>query len=125
MKVMRLRPPLLLQVLYPRQRFLKNSSLVKRFLTIIVRVVTDHKARGTQQGPPLVHKIYEPSHHADFAFQRAAAQGVRAHHWKFGNMPKIESVTPDDVTHLSFTMSGGYSSKQEFFDYQRNQITAT
>lgn len=58
------------------------------------------RATGTQQGPPLVHKIYEPSHHADFAFQRAAAQGVRAHHWKFGNMPKIESVTPDDVTHI-------------------------
>lgn len=56
------------------------------------------RATGTQQGPPLVHKIYEPSHHADFAFQRAAAQGVRAHHWKFGNMPKIEGVTPDDVT---------------------------
>ena len=55
-------------------------------------------ARGTANGPPLVHKIYEPSHHADFAFQRAAAQGVRAHHWKFGNMPKIADATPDDVT---------------------------
>ena len=52
---------------------------------------------GTGQGPPLVHKIYEPSHHADMAFQQAAARGVRAHHWKFGNMPKIEGVTPDDV----------------------------
>ena len=55
---------------------------------------------GTAQGPPLVHKIYEPSHHADFAFQRAAAQGVKAHHWKFGNMPKIEGVTADDVTQI-------------------------
>ena len=54
-------------------------------------------ANGTGNGPPLVHKIYEPHHHADFAFQRAAAQGVRAHHWKFGNMPKIENVTPEDV----------------------------
>ena len=53
---------------------------------------------GTKQGPPLVHKIYEPSHHADFAFQRAAAQGVRAHHWKFGDMPKIDAVTPEDVS---------------------------
>ncbi len=55
---------------------------------------------GTNQGPPLVHKIYEPNHHADFAFQRAAAQGVRAHHWKFGDMPKIEGVTPDDVKEI-------------------------
>lgn len=54
-------------------------------------------AQGTTKGPPLVHKIYEPSHHADVAFLRAAAQGVRAHHWEFGNMPKIEEATPDDV----------------------------
>ena len=55
---------------------------------------------GTGQGPPLVHKIYEPSHHADIAFQRAAAQGVKSHHWKFGNMPKIDGVTADDVTQI-------------------------
>ncbi len=58
------------------------------------------QGRGTDKGPPLVHKIYEPSHHADMAFQRAAAQGVRAHHWKFGNMPKIEGATPEDVTKI-------------------------
>lgn len=56
---------------------------------------------GTAQGPPLVHKIYEPNHHGDAAFQRAAANGVRAHHWEFGNMPKIESVTPADVDHIT------------------------
>ncbi len=55
---------------------------------------------GTNQGPPLVHKIYEPNHHGDAAFQRAAASGVRAHHWQFGDMPKIESVTPDDVDQI-------------------------
>jgi len=55
---------------------------------------------GTDHGPPLVHKIYEPSHHADFAFFRAAAQGVRAHHWKFGNMPKIEDATESDVQEI-------------------------
>jgi len=55
---------------------------------------------GTNQGPPLVHKIYEPNHHADVAFQRAAANGVKAHHWEFGNMPKIEGVTPDDVEQI-------------------------
>jgi len=56
---------------------------------------------GTIQGPPLVHKIYEPNHHGDAAFQRAAANGVRAHHWNFGNMPKIESVTPQDVDQIT------------------------
>lgn len=52
---------------------------------------------GTQQGPPLVHKIYEPNHHGDAAFQRAAANGVQAHHWQFGNMPKVDGVSPADV----------------------------
>jgi mono/diheme cytochrome c family protein len=55
---------------------------------------------GTAQGPPLVHKIYEPNHHGDAAFQRAAANGVKAHHWEFGNMPKIDSVTPEDVDQI-------------------------
>ena len=58
------------------------------------------QGQGTNNGPPLVHKIYEPNHHADMAFQRAAAQGVRAHHWKFGNMPKIEGVVPEDVSQI-------------------------
>ena len=48
--------------------------------------------------PPLVHMIYEPSHHGDEAFQRAAELGVRGHHWPFGNMSPIEGVTRGDVT---------------------------
>ena len=48
-------------------------------------------------GPPLVHKIYEPSHHADESFQIAASRGVRSHHWRFGNMPPVADVTRDDV----------------------------
>lgn len=59
------------------------------------------QGRGTDHGPPLVHKIYEPRHHSDFAFQRAAANGVRAHHWKFGNMPPIEGVTAQDVAAIT------------------------
>ncbi len=48
--------------------------------------------------PPLIHIIYEPSHHGDEAFQRAAAMGVRGHHWPFGDMPPVEGVTRGDVT---------------------------
>lgn len=47
--------------------------------------------------PPLVHKIYEPSHHPDEAFQRAVARGVQSHHWPFGNMPPIDGLTRADV----------------------------
>lgn len=49
-------------------------------------------AGGTDQGPPLVHKIYEPSHHADAAFVLAAKRGVTQHHWSFGNMPPQPQV---------------------------------
>ena len=59
------------------------------------------QATGTQQGPPLVHKIYEPNHHGDAAFLRAAEFGVRAHHWEFGNMPKIEAVSSADVEQIT------------------------
>ena len=47
--------------------------------------------------PPLVHKIYEPSHHGDESFQRAVSMGVQAHHWRFGNMPPVEGLTRGDV----------------------------
>ncbi len=44
-------------------------------------------AAGTDKGPPLVHDIYNPGHHGDAAFALAVRQGVRQHHWRFGNMP--------------------------------------
>ena len=47
--------------------------------------------------PPLVHKIYEPSHHSDMAFFMAVDNGVRAHHWSFGNMPAVAGLTKGDV----------------------------
>ncbi len=55
---------------------------------------------GTTQGPPFLHKVYEPNHHGDAAFQRAAANGVKAHHWQFGDMPKIDAVKPVDVDQI-------------------------
>ena len=57
-------------------------------------------ARGTDQGPPLVHKVYEPGHHADFAFLRAVQFGVAAHHWRFGNMLPVSGVTRQQVTEI-------------------------
>lgn len=54
-------------------------------------------ASGTDQGPPLVHDIYNPGHHADGAFFLAARLGVRQHHWPFGNMPPQPQVTEQQV----------------------------
>ena len=50
-----------------------------------------------EMGPPLVHKIYEPSHHSNQSFYRAVALGVKSHHWRFGNMASVEGLTQGDV----------------------------
>ena len=57
-----------------------------------------HAAGNDGSGPPLVHIIYEPNHHADPAFYLAARNGVRQHHWKFGDMAPVPGVTEADVT---------------------------
>ncbi len=57
-------------------------------------------ARGTELGPPLIHNYYKPSHHGDNAFYRAAMSGVKAHHWKFGDMPPVEGIKKRDVTRI-------------------------
>ncbi|MCB1479514.1 MAG: cytochrome c [Rhodobiaceae bacterium] len=57
-------------------------------------------ASGTNAGPPLVHKIYEPNHHADAAFLLAVRNGVRAHHWPYGDMPPVPAVTGADVAKI-------------------------
>jgi mono/diheme cytochrome c family protein len=52
---------------------------------------------GTENGPPLVHDIYNPGHHPDEAFYLAARRGTRQHHWSFGNMPPLDDVTDEDL----------------------------
>ena len=55
-------------------------------------------AGGSSQGPPLVHKIYEPGHHADFSFVRAVETGSPQHHWNFGDMEPVPGLSPEDVS---------------------------
>lgn len=45
--------------------------------------------------PPLVHKIYEPSHHGDAAFLVAVRNGARQHHWSYGSMLPVEQKLTD------------------------------
>lgn len=59
------------------------------------------QAAGTAAGPPLVHIVYEPNHHADIAFRRAVALGVAAHHWRFGNMPPVPGVDEAAVERIT------------------------
>jgi mono/diheme cytochrome c family protein len=57
-------------------------------------------ARGTRKGPPLVHKIYQPGHHADLSFHLAVRNGVRQHHWNFGKMTPLKELAPEDTGHI-------------------------
>lgn len=81
------------------ETFTQNALIGKRAFEMSCASCHGINAAG-QEGiaPPLVHIIYEPSHHADESFQRAVALGVRAHHWPFGDMPAVEGLTRGDVT---------------------------
>lgn len=57
--------------------------------------------KGTEKGPAFLHKVYEPSHHGDMAFQLAVGSGSRAHHWNFGDMKPVPGLSPDDVAHIT------------------------
>ena len=58
------------------------------------------RAGGTSQGPPLVDKIYEPGHHADFSFIRAVEVGSPQHHWQFGDMDPVPGLSPEEVNKI-------------------------
>lgn len=69
-------------------------------LAFVAKCASCHGENAVGQvgvAPPLVHKVYEPSHHGDMAFVMAVRNGVRAHHWKFGNMPPVEGITDAEV----------------------------
>lgn len=57
-------------------------------------------ATGTAQGPPFIHQVYVPSHHADVSFQLAVRNGVQPHHWDFGPMPPRPELSEEQVTDI-------------------------
>lgn len=76
-----------------------NAAIGKQVFENACAACHGVNAAGTQGvAPPLIHKIYEPNHHADESFQRAAALGVKSHHWRFGDMPPVPGLTRGDVT---------------------------
>ncbi len=87
----------MVQVVVP-ETFSDNAKIGQVAFEAKCAVCHGANAAGQDRvAPPLVHKIYEPSHHGDAAFLLAAKNGVRAHHWRFGNMPPVEAVTDGDV----------------------------
>jgi mono/diheme cytochrome c family protein len=57
-------------------------------------------AAGGIGGPPLIHNIYNPGHHANKSFTNAVRNGVRQHHWKFGDMPPQKHIAFGDLVFL-------------------------
>ncbi len=52
---------------------------------------------GSDKGPSFIHAVCNPGHHPDAAFARAAQQGVRQHHWRFGDMPAQLQVSAQQL----------------------------
>jgi len=67
------------------------------FETDAITTIYGPAGSGTDKGPPLVHRIYGPRKHGNAAFRLAVEWGVGAHHWFFGDMPKIKGVTEEEV----------------------------
>ena len=57
-------------------------------------------AVGTNQGPPLLDRVYHPGHHPDASFRNAVRNGVPAHHWKFGDMLPVPGVSAEEVDEI-------------------------
>lgn len=78
-----------------------EAQIGKRAFEAVCAACHGQNAAG-QNGvaPPLVYSTYRVAHHGDEAFQQAAANGVRAHHWKFGNMPPVDGLTRADVKYI-------------------------
>ncbi len=55
------------------------------------------EATGSNQGPALRDPIYREKRHADLAFHLAVGQGVRSHHWPYGDMPPVSGITPEQT----------------------------
>ena len=57
-------------------------------------------AVGTNQGPPLLDRVYHPGHHPDASFRNAVRNGVQSHHWNFGDMLPVPGVSSEEVEEI-------------------------
>ncbi|HHH48569.1 MAG TPA: cytochrome c [Gammaproteobacteria bacterium] len=88
------------QKLLPPAGFVADANQGERLFRAHCARCHGQAGMGSDQGPPLVHSVYRPAHHADLAFYWAVKDGVRQHHWHFGDMPAIEGLAPEDVAHI-------------------------
>lgn len=84
----------------PPENHIADKQLGRQIYSDYCMHCHGRSATGSQRGPALVHKVYAPSHHADLSFYMAVKNGVKAHHWRFGNMPPVSAVSPDQTAHV-------------------------
>lgn len=85
----------------PSQNLMPNAAQGKRLFEKNCATCHGIDLKGSDKGPPFLHPVYQPSHHGDAAFQMAVKNGSRAHHWRFGDMPPVQGLPPDDVFHIT------------------------
>jgi mono/diheme cytochrome c family protein len=90
-----------MQIPKPSPGLMPNPAMGKKLFATSCASCHGADLKGSDKGPPMLHKVYEPSHHSDIAFQLAVKNGVRAHHWQFGDMAPVPGLTPDDVAHIT------------------------
>ena len=81
-------------------QFSAKAKAGARLFAANCAVCHGENATGTDTGPPLLHKVYEPGHHPDRLFQRAVTHGVMSHHWQFGNMAPVPGLSRGDVAKI-------------------------
>jgi len=87
--------------LLPGPGFMPNPAKGERLFKKNCATCHGENLKGTDKGPPLLHRIYEPNHHSDVAVQLAVKNGSRQHHWRFGDMPPVAGLTREDVGHIT------------------------
>jgi cytochrome c len=87
--------------LAPAPGFFPNSAKGERLYQEKCASCHGKDLRGTDKGPPQIHIYYVPNHHSDVAYQLAVRNGVRQHHWRFGDMSPVPGLTPEDVGHIT------------------------
>ncbi|WP_295488006.1 cytochrome c [Accumulibacter sp.] len=90
-----------IQVPQPSPGLMPNPAAGKALYDKNCASCHGNNLQGSDKGPPMLSKIYEPSHHGDAAFQLAVRSGSRAHHWKFGDMPPVPGLSADDVAQIT------------------------
>lgn len=84
----------------PPTDFVANAQKGERLFNEYCSHCHGRGAKGTNMGPPLVHRFYKPAHHNDMSFYMAAKRGVRHHHWNFGDMPPVQGVSASEMGHI-------------------------